>query len=85
MGGRFFALNNYCPHVGGPVCLGALSGTTRSDGPYQYEWIREGEILSCPWHAWEFDISTGVTITQPERRIKTYEAAVENGQVIIDV
>jgi 3-phenylpropionate/trans-cinnamate dioxygenase ferredoxin subunit len=41
-------------------------------------WAREGEILRCPWHGWEFDILTGRSIFNPHRtRVKAYDVTVE--------
>jgi len=46
--------------------------------PGEYRWGREGEILRCPWHGWEFDITSGRSIFNPHRtRVKTYEVTVE--------
>ncbi|MEX2287084.1 MAG: Rieske 2Fe-2S domain-containing protein [Planctomycetaceae bacterium] len=41
--GRFHALDGVCPHAGGPLGQGTLSGTT----------------VTCPWHGWQFDVTTG--------------------------
>jgi 3-phenylpropionate/trans-cinnamate dioxygenase ferredoxin subunit len=39
----------------------------------------EGRVLRCPWHAWEFDITTGKSLFAPEAcRVKSYEVAVES-------
>jgi len=41
-------------------------------------WGREGEILRCPWHGWEFDITSGRSIFNPHRvRVRIYEVTVE--------
>ena len=46
--------------------------------PGEYAWAREGEILRCPWHGWEFDITTGRSVFNPHKtRVKTYEVTVE--------
>jgi len=48
--------------------------------PGEYIWGREGEILRCPWHGWEFDLITGRSIFNPHKmRVKTYEVTVEPG------
>ena len=40
---------------------------------------RDGEILRCPWHGWEFDILTGKSIVNPNRiRTKSYKACLED-------
>ncbi|MEN9938074.1 MAG: hypothetical protein RLZZ387_4653 [Chloroflexota bacterium] len=76
--GRFFALRNRCPHQSAPLCLGAVKGMTMPSQPGEYIWAREGEIIRCPWHGWEFDITTGRSIVNPHRvRVATYEVTVE--------
>ncbi len=75
--GKYYALRNLCPHQSAPLCLGELTGLAVSDEPGEIEWTREGEILRCPWHGWEFDISNGSTIFQSKARVKTYEVQVE--------
>jgi nitrite reductase (NADH) small subunit len=83
-GGDLYAIANYCPHDGAPVCLGPVTGTTQSDGSYQASWVDEGRILRCPWHGWEFDMRTGKSVVTPTRRVKTYPVRVENGCILID-
>jgi len=67
LGGEFFALSNRCPHRGGSLCQGNLTGLVLSDEPGHYNYIRRGEIIRCPWHSWEFDIRTGKSWCDPER------------------
>ncbi len=44
-----------------------------------------GEILSCAWHGWEFDIRTGQSWCSPERlRVRSYEVRVEAGAALAD-
>ncbi|HUZ88365.1 MAG TPA: Rieske (2Fe-2S) protein [Candidatus Acidoferrales bacterium] len=80
VGSEFFALRNSCPHQGGPLCLGAVTGTSEvrwnGDGPALLEWVREGEILRCPWHRWEFDLRTGQSVFRSKMRVSTYEVRV---------
>ncbi len=53
--------------------------------PGEYVWAREGEILRCPWHGWEFDITTGRSIFNPHRtRVKTHEVTVEPDDEAVD-
>jgi 3-phenylpropionate/trans-cinnamate dioxygenase ferredoxin subunit len=78
VGGRYYALRNTCPHAGARLCEGTLSGLVTSDGPGEYTYEREGEILRCPWHGWEFDVTTGRSWFDPARtRVRAYEATVE--------
>ena len=76
--GKFYALKNTCPHQAGPLCLGSLKGTALPSQPGEYIWGREGEILRCPWHGWEFDVTNGRSIWNPHRcRTKSYEVTIE--------
>ena len=84
VGGEFFALRNRCPHQGGPLCLGKLSGFVVSPVPGKYEYSRAGEILKCPWHGWEFDIRTGQSYCDPKRfRARAYPVNVEPGTNLV--
>jgi nitrite reductase (NADH) small subunit len=80
--GSFYALKNVCPHQGGPLCQGPITGTTRATFTQgrapELEWIRDGEIVRCPWHRWEFDIATGKTIFESRMRVANYNVRVEN-------
>ena len=76
--GAYYALKNRCPHKGAPLCQGIVTGLVVSDAPLQMTLIRQGEILRCPWHGWEFDITTGRSIFNPHRmRVRTYDVALE--------
>lgn len=57
--GEYFALLNRCPHNGGSLVEGLLTGLLQSTEPGQYAYSRQGEVIRCPWHGWEFDIKTG--------------------------
>ncbi|MBI2194150.1 MAG: Rieske 2Fe-2S domain-containing protein [Planctomycetes bacterium] len=46
-GGRFYAIDEICPHMGGPLSEGTV----------------EGDCVICPWHGWEFNIRTGESPT----------------------
>ena len=43
--------------------------------------VREGEILTCPWHGLEFDLTTGRCLANPRVRVRQYPVAVEDGLV----
>lgn len=78
--GAFFGLFNRCPHQGGPMCEGILTGLIESDEPGRYAYSRKGEILRCPWHGWEFDVTTGQSWFDPARtRVRSYDASVQTG------
>ena len=85
LGGEFFALNNRCPHKGGSLCEGRLTGLVESTEPGEYQLSRQGEILRCPWHAWEFDIRTGKSWCDPSRiRTRNYAVSVEPGARLVE-
>jgi nitrite reductase/ring-hydroxylating ferredoxin subunit len=85
IGGELFGLLDRCPHQGGSLCEGRLIGLVESTGPGEYSYSREGEILRCPWHGWEFDVRTGLSRCEPGRiRTKAYEVAIEPGSELID-
>jgi nitrite reductase/ring-hydroxylating ferredoxin subunit len=76
--GRYYALRNSCPHQGAPLCLGSIQGTFEESRPGEYVWGREGRILRCPWHGWEFDLTTGRSVFNPHRtRVRSYEVTVD--------
>ncbi len=77
--GSFYALRNRCPHQGGPLCQGRVTGflmATKPGGEYSY--THRGQILRCTWHGWEFDITTGQSWFDPAKtRVRAYEVHVE--------
>ena len=78
VGGRYHAVENRCPHQGGPVCEGHVTGTLLWDeaarGPI---WTDELPILVCPWHGIEFNLDTG-------RGLGGIELALRRREVIVD-
>jgi nitrite reductase/ring-hydroxylating ferredoxin subunit len=83
--GEFFGLLNRCPHQGGSLCDGILTGLLESPQPGKYHYSRKGEILRCPWHGWEFDIRTGQSYCDPERiRARSYPVEVEPGKTVVE-
>jgi len=82
--GQFYAVHNRCPHVGGALCAGPLTGTTlptNQRGDYVY--AHEGRILRCAWHGWEFEVETGQCISDKKYRAKTFPVTVEDGEVVV--
>ena len=85
LGGEFFALANRCPHRGGSLCKGNLTGLVLSDEPGEYNYIRRGEIIRCAWHSWEFDIRTGKSWCDPEKvKARRFGVSVEKGAKLIE-
>ena len=70
LGGRFLACDNACPHRGGPLADGIVSGTT----------------VVCPLHAYKVCLETGnVRKPEVCVRVDTYEVRVEQGVVLVDI
>ncbi|MBV9281215.1 MAG: Rieske (2Fe-2S) protein [Chloroflexi bacterium] len=81
--GRFLALRNKCPHRGGALCEGPLTGTTLPVEDRTFVYGRAGRILRCAWHGWEFDVESGQALADPTVRVQTYRVTVEDGQIIL--
>jgi nitrite reductase (NADH) small subunit len=67
--GELSALDNRCPHRGGPLGQG---------------WI-EGEAVVCPWHSWAFNLKTGQAEYPEKERVAVFPVKVEEGAVLIDL
>jgi nitrite reductase/ring-hydroxylating ferredoxin subunit len=65
VGGDLYALENACPHQGGPIAEG---------------WV-EGVTVTCPWHAWCFDLRTGMMTLGNFARIPQFAVRTENGGI----
>ena len=81
--GRFYALHNRCPHRGGALCLGPVTGTASTDAGFRFVYEREGELLRCAWHGWEFEIASGRSLVDERIRAKTFPVEVEDGNVYV--
>lgn len=83
--GEFYALANTCPHEGGPLCEGMITGIALSDGPNDYRIARKGEFVRCPWHGWEFDIKTGQSWCDPNSvRARRFNIQVKAGSELAE-
>ena len=67
--GKFHAIDNTCLHRGGPLGEGELDGTT----------------VTCPWHGWQYNVTTGRNIMDESEGVDRYEVKVEGGAVLIAV
>lgn len=67
VGGRFFALDNTCPHQGGPLDEG---------------WI-DGETVTCPWHAWCFKMSDGKMTLGDFASVDPYDVRIDGDTVLV--
>jgi NAD(P)H-dependent nitrite reductase small subunit len=67
VGGRFYALENTCPHQGGPL----------ADG-----WI-DGAEVTCPWHAWTFRLADGGMTLGDYARVDAFEVRIDGEAVLV--
>ncbi len=67
--GGVSALSNICPHSGGPLGQGKL----------------EGNILTCPWHDWRFEITSGECIDRSGKYARTYPARITGEEVWVKI
>ncbi len=82
--GAYYALANTCPHEGGSLCEGRITGLVQSDGPGQYKLLRKGEFLRCPFHGWEFEVATGQSYCDPtSMRIRQFNVEVAPGEDVV--
>jgi len=65
--GAYYAVDNACPHRGGPLGEGDL----------------DGHVVSCPWHGWVWDVTTGANMNNPAVRIGCYPVIVEAGGLFV--
>jgi nitrite reductase (NADH) small subunit len=70
LGDRFLAVDNACPHRGGPLCDGIVSGTT----------------VACPLHGYKLCLETGNMLKpELGVRVETYPVRVEDGVILIQI
>lgn len=81
--GTFYAVKNACPHQGARVCLGKVVGTTLPSEVYEFRYGLEGQILRCPWHEWEYDITTGHAVFNPAVKLVTYPVEIQDGAILV--
>lgn len=83
-GGEFYAVLNYCVHQAGPLCEGRLSGhMTIGDDGWDWSYDHDQKYISCPWHGWKFDITTGESVSDARYKVPTYEVVQEDGDLYI--
>lgn len=83
--GNFYAIANYCPHEGGPLCVGRVRGRTvvDDDAPGGASTSDDQAFIHCPWHQWGFELATGTTAVKPEWSIRTYPVRVVGNDILV--
>lgn len=67
-GGVFYAIDNACKHRGGALAEGDLDGTT----------------VTCPLHGWEYDVTTGANLDDPNIKLGCYPVKLDGDDILID-
>jgi len=67
--GKLYAIDNVCLHRGGPLGQGELKGQT----------------VTCPWHGWQYDVTTGKLVMNPTIGVETYPVELRGEDVYVDV
>ena len=67
--GRYYGIDNTCPHRGGPLGEGDL----------------EGAVIACPWHAWRWDVRTGANVNNPAVTLACYTLVAEADGVFVEL
>ena len=70
VGGRYLATSNTCPHRGGPLGEGAL----------------DGEIITCPWHGFQYNVTNGqCSAPNPALKVDAYQVSVQGNDVFVEL
>ncbi|MCZ6780778.1 MAG: Rieske 2Fe-2S domain-containing protein [Nitrospirae bacterium] len=67
--GTYYAIDNTCVHRGGPLGEGEL----------------EGDTVTCPWHGWQYNVKTGVSVNNPSACVKSYQVQVEGADIKVQL
>ena len=67
--GTYCAIDNTCLHRGGPLGEGEL----------------EGKVVTCPWHGWRYDVTTGANVNNPAVKVACFTVKVEGSSVFVEV
>jgi nitrite reductase/ring-hydroxylating ferredoxin subunit len=67
------------------VCLGRVLGTTQPSNVYEFQYAQEGQILRCPWHGWEYDITTGQSVFDARVKVVSYPVEIVDGDVAVTI
>jgi nitrite reductase (NADH) small subunit len=67
--GHIYAIDNACKHKGGPLGGG----------------VCDGGVVTCPWHQWKYDVTTGANVGNPQVKVDTFEVRVEGDEVKVKV
>lgn len=77
VGDEYYALADHCPHQGGPLCRGRVAPLASAGAPGEVALDPDRLFVACPWHGWEYDVTTGQSFLGPgEAPVRSYPAEV---------
>jgi nitrite reductase/ring-hydroxylating ferredoxin subunit len=83
--GGFFALADRCPHRGAPLCSsGEVVNAVEGVGD-EARVTRQGALVRCPWHKWDFDIASGRCTVDGRLRVRRYPAWVDGEELVVSL
>ena len=86
--GKFTAFENVCPHMGGPVCQGKVIARVEEliaddKTSLGLAFSKTQTNVACPWHGYEFDISTGRHQGNSRLRLRPVTIEVVDGDLLV--
>jgi nitrite reductase (NADH) small subunit len=86
--GKLYAYENLCLHQGGPVCEGLMMPKveevlTPEKTFVQQRFNYDEWHIVCPWHGWEYDLTTGEFVVDRKMRLRKYEVVERDGKIYI--
>jgi nitrite reductase/ring-hydroxylating ferredoxin subunit len=85
--GEVRAFSGRCPHQGAALSAGCVAGFATADEPNLIAIERPGEVVRCPWHGFEWDMTTGLPLVPEAQlgplRLRFYTVSVEGDDVVV--
>jgi 3-phenylpropionate/trans-cinnamate dioxygenase ferredoxin subunit len=84
VGGKFYAAESKCPHMGGNLAHGKLDGTVVTCPLHasQFE-LKDGHVIR--WTNWPGVVVAATKLIRRPRAIKTYQVKVEGDKVLVEI
>ena len=69
IGNKVCAINHICAHQGGPLAEGGI----------------EGNVVTCPWHGWQYDVTTGECTFNPSIKLQSFAVKEEGDDIFVQI
>lgn len=84
--GEYHALANFCPHQSGPLCEGELKGRmVPGDDGWEWKYDSEKKIVLCPWHGWQFDVTTATNTDDTSISVPKFDVVEKDDGIYVTV